>query len=254
VGHLREDLEALAERAHRRDVLRLLAGASLLPFLGCSSDAAGEDGQCVRIPEETAGPYPGDGSNGPNALALSGIVRSDIRSSIAGATGTAPGLPLTLTLTLVNVGASCAPLAGAAVYVWHCDALRRYSLYSSGVTGENWLRGVQQSDAAGRVTFVTVFPGCYPGRWPHIHVEVYPTAAAATGSGSKLATTQIALPQASCAELYATNGYTGSAANFSQVSLATDSVFSDGVTYELASVTGSVAAGYALTLTIGVSS
>jgi len=234
-------------------VLRLLAGASLLPFLGCSSDAAG-GGQCARIPEETAGPYPGDGSNGPNALALSGIVRSDIRSSIAGATGIATGVPLTLTLTLVNVGASCAPLAGAAVYVWHCDPLGRYSLYSSGVTGENWLRGVQQSDAAGRVTFVTLFPGCYPGRWPHIHVEVYATAAAATSSGSKLVTTQIALPQASCAEVYGSNGYDGSAANLSGVSLATDSVFSDGVTYELASVTGSVAAGYALTLTIGVSS
>jgi protocatechuate 3,4-dioxygenase beta subunit len=254
VGHLREDLEALAERAHRRDVLRLLAGASLLPFLGCSSDAAGGNGHCARIPEETAGPYPGDGSNGPNALALSGIVRSDIRSSIAGTTGIAPGVPLTLTLTLVNVAASCAPLAGAAVYVWHCDALGRYSLYSSGVTAENWLRGVQQSDASGRVTFVSVFPGCYPGRWPHIHVEVYPTAAAAIGSGSKLATTQIALPQASCAEVYATNGYSGSAANFAQISLATDSVFSDGVAYELASVTGGVASGYALTLPVGVSS
>ena len=233
-------------------MLRLLAGASLLPFLGCSSDAAGQSGQCARIPEETAGPYPGDGSNGPNALALSGIVRSDIRSSIAGATGVATGVPLTLTLTLVNVAASCAPLAGAAVYVWHCDALGRYSLYSSGVTGENWLRGVQQSDASGRVTFASIFPGCYPGRWPHIHVEVYPTAAAATASGARLATTQIALPQASCDEVYATGGYTGSAANLAQISLATDSVFSDGVTYELASATGSVAAGYGMTLTVGV--
>lgn len=233
-------------------MLRLLAGASLLPFLGCSSDAAGQSGQCARIPEETAGPYPGDGSNGPNALALSGIVRSDIRSSIAGATGVATGVPLTLTLTLVNVAASCAPLAGAAVYVWHCDALGRYSLYSSGATGQNWLRGVQQSDASGRVTFASIFPGCYPGRWPHIHVEVYPTAAAATASGARLATTQIALPQASCAEVYATGGYTGSAANLAQISLATDSVFSDGVTYELASATGSVAAGYGMTLTVGV--
>ena len=233
-------------------MLRLLAGASLLPFLGCSSDAAGQSGQCARIPEETAGPYPGDGSNGPNALALSGIVRSDLRSSIAGATGVATGVPLTLTLTLVNVAASCAPLAGAAVYVWHCDALGRYSLYSSGATGQNWLRGVQQSDASGRVTFASIFPGCYPGRWPHIHVEVYPTAAAATASGARLATTQIALPQASCDEVYATGGYTGSAANLAQISLATDSVFSDGVTYELASATGSVAAGYGMTLTVGV--
>src|SRR5215813_12353144 len=251
MGQMHEDLARLWPQADRRDVLRLLAGASLLPLVGCSSEAAA--GNCTRIPEETAGPYPGDGSNGPNALALSGIVRSDIRSSIAGASGVATGAPLTVTLSLVNVAAGCAPLAGAAVYVWHCDALGRYSMYSAGVTGESWLRGVQQTNAAGQVTFVTVFPGCYPGRWPHIHVEVYPSAAAATGAGSKIATTQIALPQASCAEVYSTSEYTGSAANLAQISLATDAVFSDGVTYQLGSVSGSVAGGYALTLTAAVS-
>jgi len=259
VGRLTTDLELLLRQARRRDVLRLLAGASLLPILGCGSEAAGEtdggtqSGSCSRIPEESAGPYPGDGSNGVNALALSGIVRSDIRSSIAGATGVATGVPLTVTLTLLNVAASCAPLAGGAIYIWHCDALGRYSLYSSGVTGENWLRGVQQSNAAGVVTFTTIFPGCYAGRWPHIHLEVYPSAAAATGSANKIATSQIALPQASCTEVYATSGYSGSASNLAQVSLATDMVFSDGVSLELPSVTGSVAAGYALALTVGVS-
>jgi protocatechuate 3,4-dioxygenase beta subunit len=252
VSRLRMDLETLLARAHRRDVLGLLAGASLLPFLGCGGGTGGS-GSCARIPEETAGPYPGDGSNGANALSLSGIVRSDIRSSIGSASAVAAGVPLTLTLTLVNTAASCAPLAGAAVYLWHCDALGRYSLYSAGVTGENYLRGVQTADSAGRVTFVTVFPGCYSGRWPHIHFEVYPSAAAATGSANKIATSQIALPQASCSEVYAASGYTGSAANLAQTSLATDNVFSDGATLELGAVTGSVAAGYALTLTAGIS-
>ena len=258
MSRFRQDLEQLVAQARRRDVLRLLAGASLLPFLGCGSEADGASpdggitGGCTRIPEETAGPYPGDGSNGVNALALSGIVRSDIRSSIAGATGVAAGVPLTVTLTVVNVAASCAPLAGAAVYLWHCDALGRYSLYSAGVTAENYLRGVQITNAAGQVTFVTTFPGCYSGRWPHIHLEVYPSAAAATGSGSKIATSQIALPQTSCSAVYATSAYPGSTANLAQISLATDNVFSDGATYELGAVTGSVAAGYALTLTAGI--
>jgi hypothetical protein len=102
------------------------------------------------------------------------------------------------------------------------------------------------------VSFVTVFPGCYPGRWPHIHLEVYPDVAAATAGSGKLVTSQVALPQAACTEVYATGGYTGSAANLAGLSLASDAVFSDGVAGQLGSVTGSVAAGHALTLTISV--
>src|SRR6185369_5639030 len=113
---------------------------------------------------ETAGPYPADGSNANlNALALSGIVRSDIRSSIAGATGVAAGVALTVRLALVNTNGSCADLAGYAVYLWHCDRDGQYSLYSAGVTGENYLRGVQVSDSDGMVSFTTIFPGCYSG-------------------------------------------------------------------------------------------
>ena len=115
---------------------------------------------------------PGDGSNGPNALALSGIVRSDIRASLGASSAVATGVPLTITLTLVDPVSSCAPVVGAAVYLWHCDALGRYSLYSSGVTAESWLRGVQATDAAGQVRRTTIFPGCYSGRWPHVHFGI----------------------------------------------------------------------------------
>jgi len=252
-------------------VLRLLGTASLIPFLGCgteagalgggsdggSSSSTGTDGgttggSCASIPEETAGPYPGDGSNGPNALALSGIVRSDIRASLGGSSDVATGVPLGITLTLVNPVSGCAPIAGAAAYLWHCDALGRYSLYSSGVTGESWLRGVQETDASGQVTFSTIFPGCYSGRWPHVHFEIHPSLSSATASANKRATSQLALPQATCAEVYATSGYTGSAANLANVSLATDMVFSDGATLETPTVTGTVNAGYRAALTVGV--
>ena len=55
---------------------------------------------CAVIPEETAGPFPGDGSNGPNVLAQSGVVRSDIRSSFGSSTTVAEGVPLTIELTI----------------------------------------------------------------------------------------------------------------------------------------------------------
>ena len=125
------------------------------------------------IPEETAGPFPGDGSNGPDVLDQSGVVRKDIRSSFGSSTTTAPGVPLTINLTIQDA-ATCTPLASAAVYLWHCDRDGNYSLYSAAAANENYLRGVQAADANGLVTFTSIFPACYSGRWPHIHFEVYP--------------------------------------------------------------------------------
>jgi len=82
---LHHDLETLAQMTARRRVLLWIAGAALAPPYGCGNDstATARDGgtTCGKIPEETAGPYPGDGSNGPNALTATGVVRSDIRSS-----------------------------------------------------------------------------------------------------------------------------------------------------------------------------
>jgi protocatechuate 3,4-dioxygenase beta subunit len=147
---------------------------------------------------------------------------------------------------------TCAPLAGRAVYIWHCDREGRYSLYTSGVTNQNYLRGVQEADSGGRVSFTTIFPACYAGRWPHIHFEVYPTLASASSVANKSATSQIALPKATCDEVYATAGYETSVRNLSQVSLASDNVFSDGASLELATVTGNVSSGYIASLTVAV--
>jgi protocatechuate 3,4-dioxygenase beta subunit len=245
----------------RRHVLRIAArfGASFgaLQLLGCGSATDSTSnidpgtGNCSRVPEETAGPFPGEGSNGPNVLNQTGVVRSDIRSSFAGLSGTADGVPLSIALTIVSAS-SCAPLAGRAVYIWHCDRLGRYSLYTSGATAQNYLRGVQEADATGKVTFTSIFPACYSGRWPHIHFEVYPSLAAATNVANKIATSQIALPKATCDLVYATSGYATSVTNLSQVSLSSDMVFSDGSALELATITGSVASGLTAALTVAV--
>jgi protocatechuate 3,4-dioxygenase beta subunit len=207
----------------------------------------------VEIPKETAGPYPGDGSNGPNALAASGVVRQDITSSFGTSTTRADGVPLTVTLTLLDNSNGCTPLAGAAVYAWHCDRDGKYSMYDSGLKNENFLRGVQEADANGQVTFKTIFPGAYSGRWPHIHFEVFESMSNATAAGQVLAVSQIALTEAACKEVYASAGYESSARNFPRTTLKSDNVFgNDGGIYQLATMTGSVSGGYTAGLNVTV--
>jgi protocatechuate 3,4-dioxygenase beta subunit len=212
--------------------------------------AAGASG--TVIPEETAGPYPGDGSNGVNVLTESGIVRSDITSSFGSASGVARGVPLTIRLKVLDTANGSAGRKGAAVYLWHCDIDGRYSLYSEGVTQENYLRGVQETGGDGTVTFTSIFPAAYSGRWPHVHFEVYPSLEAATTASGKLRTSQMALPEAACRQVYATEGYSQSLRNLSQTSLETDMVFSDGYSLQLGTVTGSVEDGMTATLNVPV--
>ncbi|HVG65810.1 MAG TPA: intradiol ring-cleavage dioxygenase [Actinomycetota bacterium] len=214
--------------------------------------AATTDADLVEAPDETAGPFPGDGSNGQNVLDDSGIVRRDIRSSFGSSTTTAQGVPLTIKLTVKDLATSSA-LVGAAVYVWHCDRDGNYSMYSQGAADENYLRGVQATDESGTATFTSIFPACYSGRWPHIHFEVYEELADATSSGPIVKTSQIALPQAACETVYATRGYDQSVSNLSQVSLQRDNVFGDdGGIHQLATMSGDPTGGYTAALTIGV--
>ena len=145
-------------------------------------------------------------------------------------------------------------MEGVAVYAWHADAQGRYSMYSQGVEDENYLRGVQPTDASGTASFTTVFPGCYDGRWPHIHFEVYRSTAEATSDGQIVRTSQIALPQATCEQVYEDSAnYPTSADNLSRTSLTRDMVFGDdGGIHQLATVTGDATSGYVANLTIGV--
>ncbi|NMO51844.1 intradiol ring-cleavage dioxygenase [Actinoplanes sp. TBRC 11911] len=244
----------------RRTLFRAIGlGGATLGLAACSEDTTSSSPSPAataasgEIPGETAGPYPGDGSNGPDVLEQSGIVRRDIRSSFGGATGTAEGVPMTLDLTINDLANGGRPFTGVAVYVWHCDRAGRYSLYSDGVTGENYLRGVQIADSTGRVTFTSVFPACYSGRWPHVHFEVYPDQAAITDSAKAIATSQLALPKEICEKVYAQSGYEASVSNLARVSLDSDNVFSDDeAAKQLAIVTGDVAGGYTVSLVVGV--
>ena len=256
---------------HRRRVLGLFGGVAAVTLLAaCSADETTASTATAtatptatpttsttaspldEVPDETAGPYPGDGSNGVNVLDDSGIVRSDIRSSFGSSTTTAEGVPLTIQLSVRDAATGNA-LAGAAVYLWHCNRDGSYSLYGSGLENENYLRGVQQVDDTGTVTFSSIFPACYSGRWPHIHFEVYSDVATAVASGPIVKTSQIALPKEACDAVYATSGYEQSVSNLSQSSLATDNVFSDdGGIHQIATMSGSVSAGYTAALTVGV--
>ncbi len=248
---LHEDLVKLATR---RDALRVLGAggtAAVLSTLGVSGALAAKP--TAEVPDETAGPYPGDGSNGPDILDDAGIVRHDIRRSL-GKDGTlATGVPLLVNLTVTDASKNYKPIAGAGVYLWHCDRLGRYSMYSSEIEDETYLRGISRTDKNGRAWFKTIFPACYSGRWPHIHFEVYKSVAKAVASGPIVKTSQIALPEGTCRKVYAKSGYSGSAANLSQTSLATDNVFSDdSAVHQLASIKGNVKKGFVANLTIGV--
>jgi protocatechuate 3,4-dioxygenase beta subunit len=186
-------------------------------------------------------------------LNQSGVVRADIRSSFGSSTTVASGVPLTIRLAILDLARGCAPIDGAAAYLWHCDQAGRYSLYSPGATNENYLRGVQAAGADGIVTFTSIFPACYSGRWPHIHFEVYPSIDKATDAGNKIATSQIALPEDICSQVYATSGYEQSVQNLAGVSLARDNVFGDdGGVHELGAISGAIAGGLTVDLSVPV--
>lgn len=250
----------------RRSILGIFGmGVGAVALAACSSSSGDSTGTpsatagsattasvVAEIPDETAGPYPGDGSNGADVLEKSGIVRSDIRSSIDGGTA-ATGVPMTLTLTILDIANGSVPFRNAAVYVWHCDAAGGYSMYSQGIQNETYLRGVQVTDSDGKVTYTSIYPACYMGRWPHIHFEVYPTVDDITDSTKAIATSQVALPQDISETVYALSEYKGSSSNLSQVSLNSDNVFGDdGGALQLAQVNGGTSSGYQVALTAAV--
>lgn len=181
---------------------------------------------CAVSPNETIGPFP----------SLSDFVRSDIREG-------KPGLPLTLTISVVNTNSACSAVSGAIVDVWQCDATGNYSQYGS-ERNLTYLRGLQTTDSNGRVTFTTIYPGWYQGRATHIHVEV-------TINGRSVKVTQIAFPEDTTAQVYRTGVYASGGQN--PTSNARDMVFSDGVTNELITLTGGDAAsGFTAAFQVGV--
>jgi len=233
------------------------------PFSGAQATVigTGPDGStCVADPTKTSGPFPGDGTNAKdgqtvNVLTESGVVRQDIRTSFAGMTPVADGVPMDIRIRLVDVNAACAPLAGRAIYVWHCDAAGRYSIYAT--DDSNYLRGVGVTDANGEVSFTSIVPACYDGRWPHIHFEVFSSAEMAVSGKAALLTSQFALPEAQRRAVCGAQPlYAASVGNLERISLAGDGMFRDASEQEVAAqmlrLEGDPASGYRATGRVGV--
>lgn len=249
----------LARDLNRRRALGVLAlgagGAALA--LGTSRSRAQGALACIRTPTETRGPYPADGSNGGarplNVLNLDGVIRRDIRGSFAGMRGRAEGVPVELELSLAG-GRDCRALEGAAFYLWQNDAAGEYSLYT--LPEVNYLRGMQVAQG-GRVHFTTVLPGCYGGRAPHCHFEVFASRAAALAGEAPLLVSQLAFPAAECRAVYTGDArYGGSLANLDRWPAARDFVFRDNDAAAMAAqtlaLTGDPQSGYRGTATISL--
>ncbi len=215
-------------------ILPLAAACKKNTVSSTTSDSG--SGSCTVSPTETEGPFP---TKSPSSLVITDI------------TSDRTGVPFTIKIKIGNTNASCAALSGAIVDIWHCDKDGYYSEYGGtgmqqvDLTGVHFLRGRQTTDANGLVTFASVFPGWYSGRAPHIHVHIY------NASGYSLKITQIAFPTDVCDTVYttATQYYTKGKQDTSN---ASDNVFSDSLSSELAMITGSVASGYTLNHTIYV--
>jgi len=265
-GGFAQDMARIMGRRAALGGLGALGGAAALwRFSGSGAEAtvsglSADGAVCVVPPPETAGPFPADGTNRSagktvNVLAETGVERVDIRDSFAGMTGRAEGVPLDLTIRLVDVDAACAPLSGLAVYIWACDAPGAYSIYERAEV--NYQRGLQVSGADGSLRFVSTYPGCYSGRWPHFHFEVFANRAAASSGREALLTAQFALPEVESARVYGTDAaYGQSLSRLGQLSLSRDMIFRNNSDEELAAQTISLrddpSSGLRGTVTVGL--
>jgi protocatechuate 3,4-dioxygenase beta subunit len=267
---LQHDLGALFNRRRALGLFASVSAIGGLSALGKGSifsiaraeaiAKASDRRKCVLEPTETEGPFPGDGSNIAhgrlaNVLERSGVVRSEMRANVGDTAIATEGQALDLEITLVKAGRACAPMAGHAIYIWQCDALGRYSIYD--VANASYLRAVGVTDTAGKAVFNTIFPGCYRGRFPHVHFEVYATLEKATSYKNRLLTSQIAMPADACHAIYASRRYGASAANFASMRVERDEVFAQSTPSQIAAqtlmVTRAVSGGYKGALTIGMS-
>jgi len=229
----------------RRDLLGAFTATIGAALIGCGSSPTSPSassstgtttggttsGACAVTPTETEGPYP-DRTGMINSTAF---YRQDVTEG-------KPGLPLTLALSVVDVNRGCSPVVNATVEIWHCDAAGNYSEYGNS-TGETFLRGLQRSDADGKVAFTTIYPGWYQGRATHIHLEVFV-------NGASVKTTQMAFPDDVNAAVYSTGVY-GARGN-NPIRTSADGIFADGTSLEMATMSGNTSSGYTATLQLAV--
>ncbi len=162
------------EPVNRRQALNALgaaAGAAALgdvrPLVAAPLVRTGFWPACIVTPAQMEGPYFVDEK----------LERTDIRQDPSDGT-VKEGIPLRLRMSVHRVdGTSCAPLTGAHVDLWQCDSAGVYAgvqdqqgLFDT--RQKKFLRGYQVSDAKGAVEFLTIYPGWYPGRTPHVHFKV----------------------------------------------------------------------------------
>lgn len=225
----------------RKQFLRgigLAGAASLIPFgkaLAGTGGDADKPTACTVIPPETEGPFPLDLST------TTYYFRSDVQEDRTGA-------PLTVKLKILGED-NCTAMQNVRVNIWHCDKDGVYSGYATpqnpgGVADTKWLRGYQMTDANGEVTFNTIFPGWYSGRICHIHFKV---TMSSTASRVSQLTFDIPAKNAIYAALPAL--YTKGA---DPMTIASDNIFSDGVDYQLAMLTGNATDGYSCYLEVTV--
>lgn len=249
-SHLATDLAALATRRRALGLGALGLGGLLA---ACNETVAAKTPGgmgCLATPEEIRGPFPADGTRAGgrtlNILGSEGLVRRDIRPSFAGMAGDADGVRVDLALKIADA-ATCAPLAGRALYLWQCDAVGDYSLYNR--EDANFLRGLQASDAEGIVRFTSIVPGCYGGRAPHVHIEVFESLAAATTGHNSLLVSQLAFDEAECAKIYRTRSdYGDSLANLERWPADEDFAFygsEEARAAQTIALTGNPVSGYA---------
>ena len=206
----------------------VVTGATLMQSCG---DDDFDPNACETTPEEMAGPFP---IKTPADLVQENII------------GDRKGIPLLVKFTIQDVNADCVPLEGAQVDLWHCDAKGNYSEYSGqqegDFTGANFLRGRQLTNSLGEASFISIYPGWYPGRAPHLHVEVLK-------DDVSLLITQVAFPEDVSASVYESSDYAGDADTKNK----RDSLFKGSLDGNMAdSVSGNSTDGYTLVKTIKV--
>jgi len=222
----------------RRELIGALGASGAAVAFGCGNSAASptspttttttttsSNAACAVTPTETIGPYPN----------LVDLFRSDIRE---GKSGTL----LALTIKVVNVANACAPVGGASVEIWQCDAGGNYSEYGTQAT-QTYLRGIQTANDNGEVTFITIYPGWYQGRATHIHAEV-------SINGRSVKVTQIAFPETVNNAVHATGVYASRGSN--PTTNLSDGIFADSLSSELVTPAGDPTNGYTAAFQIGI--
>lgn len=212
---------------------------------GAGGTSAGTSGAqslpgCIVRPALTEGPY----------FVANELGRSDIRSD-TDTKAVKPGVPLTLTFAVSRIGMGvCEPRPDIKVDLWHCDALGVYSGAQDpgyDTTGLDFLRGYQLTNAQGRATFRTIYPGWYSGRAVHFHFTL---SVITGGKVTGQFTSQLFFPETVNDTVHAVAPYRQKGKR--DTLNARDNIYQNGGNQLLLDLRGSPSAGYTSTFDVGL--